>query len=145
WMAAPAIATGNSFILKPSERIPSASLILARLWRQAGLPDGVFNVLQGDKEAVNGLLTHADVDGVSFIGSTPIARLVHETASTHHKRVQALGGAKNHAVIVSDADLEQAANNLATAAFGSAGQRCMAISVGVVVDDVADEVVDKVV
>ncbi|SDH81915.1 methylmalonate-semialdehyde dehydrogenase [acylating] [Arthrobacter subterraneus] len=144
WMAPVAIATGNAFILKPSERDPSASLLLAELWKEAGLPDGVFNVLHGDKEAVDGLLTHPDVDGVSFVGSTPIAKYVHETAIAHGKRVQALGGAKNHAVILPDGDLDLAADHLTAAAFGSAGQRCMAISVAVAVGEAADLLVRKV-
>lgn len=144
WMAPVAIATGNAFILKPSERDPSASLFLAKLWKEAGLPDGVFSVLQGDKEAVDGLLTHPDVAGISFVGSTPIAKYVHETATAHGKRVQALGGAKNHAVVLADADMDLAADHLNAAAFGSAGQRCMAISVAVAVGDAADVLVDKV-
>lgn len=143
WMAPLAIATGNAFILKPSERDPSASLMLAELWQEAGLPDGVFNVLQGDKLAVDGLLTHPDVDGVSFVGSTPIARYIHETATAHGKRVQALGGAKNHAVVLPDADIDMAADLLNTAAFGAAGERCMAISVAVAVGEAADVLADK--
>ena len=144
WMAPMAIATGNAFILKPSERDPSASMLLAKLWKQAGLPDGVFQVLHGDKETVDGLLTHPDVDGISFVGSTPIAQYVHETATEHGKRVQALGGAKNHAIVMPDADLDNAADHLAAAAFGSAGERCMAISVAVAVGDAADLLVKKV-
>ena len=144
WMAPMAIATGNAFILKPSERDPSASMLLAKLWKQAGLPDGVFQVLHGDKETVDGLLTHPDVDGISFVGSTPIAQYVHETATKHGKRVQALGGAKNHAIVMPDADLDNAADHLAAAAFGSAGERCMAISVAVAVGDAADLIVKKV-
>ena len=144
WMAPMAIATGNAFILKPSERDPSASMLLAKLWKQAGLPDGVFQVLHGDKETVDGLLTHPDVDGISFVGSTPIAKYVHETATAHGKRVQALGGAKNHAIILPDADLDNAADHLAAAAFGSAGERCMAISVAVAVGEAADLLVKKV-
>jgi malonate-semialdehyde dehydrogenase (acetylating) / methylmalonate-semialdehyde dehydrogenase len=143
WMAPVAIVAGNAFILKPSERDPSASLFLARLWKQAGLPDGVFNVLQGDKEAVDGLLTHPDVDGISFVGSTPIARHVYETGTQHGKRVQALGGAKNHAVVMPDADMDLAADHINAAAFGSAGQRCMAISVAVAVGDAAEGLVAK--
>lgn len=143
WMAPLAIATGNAFILKPSERDPSAPLMLAELWQEAGLPDGVFNVLQGDKLAVDGLLMHPDVDGVSFVGSTPIAKYVHETATAHGKRVQALGGAKNHAVVLPDADIDMAADLLNTAAFGSAGERCMAISVAVAVGEAADVLADK--
>jgi malonate-semialdehyde dehydrogenase (acetylating)/methylmalonate-semialdehyde dehydrogenase len=144
WMAPMAIATGNAFILKPSERDPSASLLIARLWKEAGLPDGVFQVLHGDKETVDGLLTHPDIDGISFVGSTPIAQYVHETATAHGKRVQALGGAKNHAIILPDADLDNAADHLAAAAFGSAGERCMAISVAVAVGEAADLLVKKV-
>jgi len=143
WMAPVAIATGNAFILKPSERDPSASLLIAELFKQAGLPDGVFQVLHGGKETVDGLLTHPDVDGISFVGSTPIAKYVHETASKHGKRVQALGGAKNHAVVMPDADMDLAADHINAAAFGSAGQRCMAISVAVAVGDAADALVDK--
>src|SRR3954465_3543393 len=142
WMAPMAIATGNAFILKPSERDPSASMLLARLWKAAGLPDGVFSVLQGDKVAVDGLLTHPDIAAVSFVGSTPIARHVHATATAHGKRVQALGGAKNHAVVLADADLDLAATHLTGAAFGAAGERCMAISVAVVVDEVADALLE---
>lgn len=144
WMAPMAIATGNAFILKPSERDPSASLLLARLWKDAGLPDGVFQVLHGDKETVDGLLTHPDIDGISFVGSTPVAHYVHETATAHGKRVQALGGAKNHAIVLPDADLDNAADHLSAAAFGSAGERCMAISVAVAVGDAADLLVEKV-
>ncbi|MEA5454132.1 CoA-acylating methylmalonate-semialdehyde dehydrogenase [Sinomonas sp. JGH33] len=144
WMAPVAIATGNTFILKPSERDPSPSMLLAKLWKQAGLPDGVFQVLHGGKETVDGLLTHPDVDAVSFVGSTPIAKYVQATATAHGKRVQALGGAKNHAIILPDADLDNAADHLASAAFGSAGERCMAISVAVAVGSVADELVAKV-
>jgi malonate-semialdehyde dehydrogenase (acetylating)/methylmalonate-semialdehyde dehydrogenase len=144
WMAPMAIATGNAFILKPSERDPSASMLLARLWKDAGLPDGVFQVLHGDKETVTGLLTHPGIDGISFVGSTPIAQYVHETATAHGKRVQALGGAKNHAIVLPDADLESAAAHLSAAAFGSAGERCMAISVAVAVGDAADQLVKNV-
>ena len=144
WMCPMAIATGNAFVLKPSERDPSASLLLARLWKQAGLPDGVFQVLHGDKEIVDGLLTHELVDGVSFVGSTPIAQHVHATATAHGKRVQALGGAKNHAVVLPDADLDLAADHLSAAAFGSAGERCMAISVAVAVGEASDTLVEKV-
>ncbi|MDJ0318283.1 CoA-acylating methylmalonate-semialdehyde dehydrogenase [Arthrobacter antibioticus] len=144
WMCPIAIAAGNAFILKPSERDPSAAMLLAKLWTEAGLPDGVFQVLHGDKETVDGLLTHPDVDAISFVGSTPIAKYVHETATAHGKRVQALGGAKNHAIILPDADLDNAADHLSTAAFGSAGERCMAISVAVAVGDAADALVAKV-
>jgi malonate-semialdehyde dehydrogenase (acetylating)/methylmalonate-semialdehyde dehydrogenase len=141
WMHPIAIATGNTFILKPSERDPSASLILAELWQRAGLPDGVFNVVQGDKTAVDALLDHPAVAAISFVGSTPIARYIHERASQQGKRVQALGGAKNHAIVLPDADLEQAASHLVAAAYGSAGERCMAISVAVAVGDVAEPLV----
>lgn len=144
WMAPMAIATGNAFILKPSERDPSAALLIAEYWKQAGLPDGVFQVLHGDKEMVDGLLTHPLVDAVSFVGSTPIAKYVYETGVAHGKRVQALGGAKNHAVVMPDADMDLAADHLSAAAFGSAGERCMAISVAVAVGDAADSVVEKV-
>jgi malonate-semialdehyde dehydrogenase (acetylating)/methylmalonate-semialdehyde dehydrogenase len=141
WMSPMAIATGNAFILKPSERDPSAANVLARLWQQAGLPDGVFSVVHGDKDAVTALIEHPDVAAVSFVGSTPIARSVHAAATAAGKRVQALGGAKNHGVVLADADLEDAADHLTAAAFGSAGERCMALSVAVVADEVADELV----
>ncbi|GEM00160.1 CoA-acylating methylmalonate-semialdehyde dehydrogenase [Cellulomonas terrae] len=143
WMAPMAIATGNAFVLKPSERDPSASLFLARMWKAAGLPDGVFSVVQGDRVAVDALLTHPDVAAVSFVGSTPIAQHVHATATAHGKRVQALGGAKNHAVVLADADLDLAATHLTGAAFGAAGERCMAISVAVVVDEIADALLER--
>jgi malonate-semialdehyde dehydrogenase (acetylating)/methylmalonate-semialdehyde dehydrogenase len=143
WMFPVAIACGNCFVLKPSERDPSASLLLARLLKEAGLPDGVFNVLQGDKVAVESLLAHADVAAVSFVGSTPIAKVIYETGAKHGKRVQALGGAKNHLVVMPDADLDQAVDALIGAAYGSAGERCMAISVGVAVGDVADRLVER--
>lgn len=145
WMAPVAIACGNSFILKPSERDPSASLHLAALWAEAGLPAGVFNVVQGDRVAVDRLLEHPDVQAVSFVGSTPVARHIYETAARHGKRAQALGGAKNHLVVLPDADLDQAADGLIGAAYGSAGERCMAISVAVLVGDIADAVVARVV
>ncbi len=144
WMFPVAIACGNAFILKPSERDPSASLLIAEMWRDAGLPDGVFTVLHGDKEAVDGLLAHPDVRAVSFVGSTPIARYVYETAAAHGKRVQALGGAKNHMVVLPDADLEAAADAAVSAGYGSAGERCMAISVVVAVGRVADELVEAI-
>ena len=144
WMFPVAIACGNTFVLKPSDRDPSASLVLADIWAEAGLPAGVFTVLQGDKEAVDGLLTHPDVRAVSFVGSTPIARYVYETAATNGKRVQALGGAKNHMVVLPDADLEQAADAAVSAGYGSAGERCMAISVVVAVGDVADGLVEQI-
>jgi malonate-semialdehyde dehydrogenase (acetylating) / methylmalonate-semialdehyde dehydrogenase len=141
WFVPVAIACGNAVVLKPSEKDPSASLVLAELWAEAGLPDGVFNVVQGDKEAVDALLEHPAVAAVSFVGSTPIARYVYETGTRHGKRVQALGGAKNHMVVLPDADLEAAADAAVSAGFGSAGERCMAISVLVAVDPVADELV----
>jgi malonate-semialdehyde dehydrogenase (acetylating)/methylmalonate-semialdehyde dehydrogenase len=143
WMHPVAIACGNTFVLKPSERDPSVSNLIAELYAEAGLPDGVFNVLHGDKVAVDGLLTHPDVAAVSFVGSTPIAKYVYETAGAHGKRVQALGGAKNHAVVLPDADLEFAANHLTAAGYGSAGQRCMAISVAVAVGTAADALVER--
>jgi malonate-semialdehyde dehydrogenase (acetylating)/methylmalonate-semialdehyde dehydrogenase len=138
WMFPLAIACGNTFVLKPSERDPSASLILAELLHDAGLPDGVFNVVQGDRTAVGGILDHPGVAAVSFVGSTPIARHVHERASAHGKRVQALGGAKNHAVVLPDADMAYVADQLIGAAFGSAGERCMAVSVAVPVADAVE-------
>ncbi|GAA0953486.1 CoA-acylating methylmalonate-semialdehyde dehydrogenase [Nonomuraea longicatena] len=145
WMFPIAIACGNAFVLKPSEKDPSASLLMARLWQEAGLPDGVFNVVQGDKVAVDRLLTHPDVRAVSFVGSTPIARYVYETGTAHGKRVQALGGAKNHMLVLPDADLDLVADAAVSAGFGSAGERCMAISVVLAVDPVGDELVKKVV
>jgi malonate-semialdehyde dehydrogenase (acetylating)/methylmalonate-semialdehyde dehydrogenase len=144
WMHPIAIATGNTFVLKPSEKDPSVSLMIARLWQEAGLPDGVFNVVHGDKTAVDALLTHPDVAAVSFVGSTPIARYVHDAAAQHGKRVQALGGAKNHMVVLPDADMELAADAAVNAAFGSAGQRCMAISVLVTVGDAADRLLPMI-
>jgi len=144
WMFPIAIATGNTFVLKPSEKDPSASLLLARLWSEAGLPDGVFNVVHGDKVAVDSLLTHPDVSAVSFVGSTPIARYVYETATSNGKRVQALGGAKNHMVVLPDADLDLAADAAVSAGFGSAGERCMAVSAVVAVGGIGDELVAKI-
>lgn len=141
WMFPIALASGNTFVLKPSERDPSCPLRLAELLREAGLPDGVFNVVNGDKDAVDVLLTDARVGAVSFVGSTPIAEYIYRTASAHGKRVQALGGAKNHMVVMPDADLDQAVNALMGAAYGSAGERCMAISVAVAVGDVGDKLV----
>lgn len=138
WMHPVAIACGNAFVLKPSERDPSASLLVASLWSEAGLPDGVFNVVHGDKDAVDALLDHPDVAAVSFVGSTPIARYIHSRASANGKRVQALGGAKNHAVVLPDADLDFASDHLVAAAMGSAGERCMAISAAVAVGGGAD-------
>ena len=143
WMFPVALACGNTFVLKPSERDPSASLFMAELLKQAGLPDGVFNVVQGDKVAVDALLSHPDVKALSFVGSTPIAQYIYETGAHHGKRVQALGGAKNHMVVMPDADLDQAVDALIGAAYGSAGERCMAISVAVLVGDVADRIVPK--
>ena len=144
WMCANAIACGNAFVLKPSEKDPSPSLRLAELWQQAGLPDGVFTVLQGDKEAVDALLTHPDIAAVSFVGSTPIARYVYETGTAQGKRVQALGGAKNHMVVLPDADLDLAADAAVSAAYGAAGERCMAVSVTVAVGDVGDRLVEAI-
>jgi malonate-semialdehyde dehydrogenase (acetylating)/methylmalonate-semialdehyde dehydrogenase len=144
WMCANAIACGNAFVLKPSEKDPSASLRLAELWQEAGLPDGVFTVLQGDKEAVDALLTHPDIAAVSFVGSTPIARYVYETGTAAGKRVQALGGAKNHMVVLPDADLDLAADAAVSAAYGAAGERCMAVSVTVAVGDVGDRLVEAI-
>ncbi|MCR5864960.1 CoA-acylating methylmalonate-semialdehyde dehydrogenase [Aquincola sp. J276] len=141
WMFPVALACGNTFILKPSERDPSPSLFMAELLKQAGLPDGVFNVVQGDKTVVDALLTHPDVKALSFVGSTPIAQYIYETGAHHGKRVQALGGAKNHMVVMPDADIEQTVDALIGAAYGSAGERCMAISVAVLVGDVADQIV----
>jgi malonate-semialdehyde dehydrogenase (acetylating)/methylmalonate-semialdehyde dehydrogenase len=141
WMFANAIACGNAFILKPSEKDPSVSIYLAELLQQAGLPDGVFNVLQGDRTAVDRLLEHPDVKAISFVGSTPVARSVYETGTRHGKRVQALGGAKNHMVVLPDADLDMAADAAVSAGFGSAGERCMAISVVVAVGEVADPLI----
>jgi malonate-semialdehyde dehydrogenase (acetylating) / methylmalonate-semialdehyde dehydrogenase len=144
WMCANAVATGNAFVLKPSEKDPSAALWLAELWKEAGLPDGVFTVLQGDKEAVDGLLEHPDVAAISFVGSTPIARYIYETGTRNGKRVQALGGAKNHMVVLPDADVDMAADAAVSAAYGAAGERCMAVSVTVAVGDVADDLVEAI-
>ncbi len=141
WMFPNALACGNCFILKPSEKDPSASLVLAELIHQAGFPAGVFTVLQGDKVAVDGLLNHPDVKAISFVGSTPIARYIYETGTKNGKRVQALGGAKNHMVVLPDADINMAADAAVSAGFGSAGERCMAISVLVAVDSVADPLI----
>ncbi len=144
WFFPIAIAAGNTVVLKPSEKDPSAANFLAELWSEAGLPDGVFNVVHGDKEAVDALLEHPDVASVSFVGSTPIAKYVYETGTRHGKRVQALGGAKNHMVVLPDADLDLAADAAVNAGFGSAGERCMAISALVVVEPVADALVEKI-
>jgi malonate-semialdehyde dehydrogenase (acetylating)/methylmalonate-semialdehyde dehydrogenase len=144
WMFASAIACGNTFILKPSEKDPSVALFLAELLKQAGVPDGVFNVINGDKVAVDRLLEHPDVSAVSFVGSTPIAKYIYETGTRNGKRVQALGGAKNHMLVLPDADLDMAADAAVSAAYGSAGERCMAISVLLAVDSVADALIKKV-
>jgi malonate-semialdehyde dehydrogenase (acetylating) / methylmalonate-semialdehyde dehydrogenase len=144
WMFPVAIATGNTFILKPSERDPSASMLIAELWAEAGLPDGVFNVVHGDKTAVDALLEHPDVAAVSFVGSTPIARYIYTTGTANGKRVQALGGAKNHAIILPDAAIDYASDHLVAAAFGSAGERCMAISTAVTVGSAGDELIAAV-
>jgi malonate-semialdehyde dehydrogenase (acetylating)/methylmalonate-semialdehyde dehydrogenase len=141
WMWAPAIACGNTFVLKPSEKDPSASVFTAELLQEAGLPDGVFNVVHGDKVAVDALLEHPQVAAVSFVGSTPIARYIYETGTKSGKRVQALGGAKNHMIVLPDADIEMAADAAVSAAYGSAGERCMAVSVVVAVGGVGDELV----
>ena len=144
WFFPIAIAAGNTVVLKPSEKDPTASLWLAQLWKEAGLPDGVFNVLQGDKVAVDELLTNPKIKAISFVGSTPIAQYVYATGTAAGKRVQALGGAKNHAIILPDADLDLAADAMVNAGFGSAGERCMAISVAVAVGDIADDLVAKI-
>ncbi|HYI33502.1 MAG TPA: CoA-acylating methylmalonate-semialdehyde dehydrogenase [Glaciibacter sp.] len=144
WFFPIALAAGNTVILKPSEKDPSAAIWIAALLKEAGLPDGVFTVLHGDKEAVDGLLTHRDVKAISFVGSTPIAQYVYETGTRHGKRVQALGGAKNHMLVLPDADLDLVADSAINAGFGSAGERCMAISVVVAVEPVADELIDKI-
>src|SRR6266702_3372767 len=144
WMFPLAIACGNTFVLKPSEKDPSASLLLASLWAEAGLPDGVFNVVQGDKVAVDAILAHPGIKAVSFVGSTPIARYVYENGTRAGKRVQALGGAKNHMVVLPDADLDLAADAATSAGFGSAGERCMAVSALVAVDPVGDDLVARI-
>ncbi len=144
WMWAPAIACGNTFVLKPSEKDPSASLLVGELLKEAGLPDGVFNVVQGDKVAVDAILEHPGIAAVSFVGSTPIARYVYETGTKHGKRVQALGGAKNHMIVLPDADIDMAADAAVSAGYGSAGERCMAISVVVAVGDAADPLVGAI-
>jgi malonate-semialdehyde dehydrogenase (acetylating) / methylmalonate-semialdehyde dehydrogenase len=144
WMCVNAIACGNTFLLKPSEKDPSASLVLARLWQRAGLPDGVFNVVHGDKEAVERILDHPDIAAVSFVGSTPIARSIYQRGTSNGKRVQALGGAKNHMVVLPDADIDLAADAAVSAAYGAAGERCMAISVAVAVGSAGDSLVDAI-
>jgi malonate-semialdehyde dehydrogenase (acetylating)/methylmalonate-semialdehyde dehydrogenase len=144
WMHPVAIACGNAFVLKPSERDPSGAELIARLWQDAGLPDGVFTVVHGDKEAVDAVLDSPDVDAISFVGSTPIARYIHQRGTANGKRVQALGGAKNHAIVLPDADVDFAAEHLAAAAFGSAGERCMAISAAIAVGEAGDPVVEAV-
>jgi malonate-semialdehyde dehydrogenase (acetylating)/methylmalonate-semialdehyde dehydrogenase len=144
WMWAPALACGNTFVLKPSEKDPSVSMYVAQLLREAGVPDGVFNVVHGDKVAVDALLEHPRLAAVSFVGSTPTARSIYEAGAKHGKRVQALGGAKNHMVVLPDADLDAAADASVTAAYGSAGERCMAVSVVVAVGDAADRLVDAI-
>jgi malonate-semialdehyde dehydrogenase (acetylating)/methylmalonate-semialdehyde dehydrogenase len=144
WMFANAIACGNTFVLKPSEKDPGASMLVAELWNEAGLPDGVFNIVQGDKVAVDAILEHPTIAAVSFVGSTPIARYIYETGTRNGKRVQALGGAKNHMVVLPDADIEMAADAAVSAGYGSAGERCMAISVVVAVGDVADPLIEAI-
>ncbi|MEX2009948.1 MAG: CoA-acylating methylmalonate-semialdehyde dehydrogenase, partial [Dongiaceae bacterium] len=143
WMFTMAIACGNSFILKPSERDPSAGLFLAELMKQAGAPDGVFNVVNGDKEAVDALLHHPQVAAISFVGSTPVAEYIYHTGCAENKRVQALGGAKNHMIVLPDADLDQATDALMGSGYGSAGERCMAISVAVAVGEIADPLIER--
>ena len=145
WFFPIAIATGNTVIVKPSEKDPSIANFVAQLWKEAGLPDGVFNVVHGDKEAVDALLTHPDVQSISFVGSTPIAQYIYQTGTAYGKRVQALGGAKNHMVVLPDADLDLAADSAVNAGFGSAGERCMAISALVAVEPVADALIEKIV
>src|ERR671937_2764215 len=144
WMWAPAIACGNTFILKPSEKAPSAPLYVARLLQEAGVPDGVFNVVHGDKVAVDAILEHPKIVAVSFVGSTPIARYVYETGTSHGKRVQALGGAKNHMIVLPDADIDMAADAAVSAGYGSAGERCMAISMVVAVGHAAEPLIEAI-
>jgi malonate-semialdehyde dehydrogenase (acetylating)/methylmalonate-semialdehyde dehydrogenase len=144
WMWAPALACGNTFLLKPSEKDPSASVLTAELLAEAGVPAGVFNVVHGDKVAVDALLEHPDIAAISFVGSTPIAKYVYESATAHGKRCQALGGAKNHMIVLPDADLDMAADAAVSAGYGSAGERCMAVSMVVAVGDVADDLVEKI-
>src|SRR5688572_2521561 len=144
WMFANAIACGNTFILKPSEKDPSASIFIAELLHEAGVPDGVFNVVHGDKVAVDRILEHPSIKAVSFVGSTPIAKYIYETGTRNGKRVQALGGAKNHMIVLPDADIDMAADAAVSAAYGSAGERCMAVSVVVAVGDVGDKIVSAI-
>ena len=144
WMWAPALACGNTFVLKPSEKDPSASILTAELLAEAGVPDGVFNVVHGDKVAVDALLEHPDVAAISFVGSTPIAKYVYETATANGKRCQALGGAKNHMIVLPDADIDMAADAAVSAGYGSAGERCMAVSMVVAVGDVADPLIEAI-
>jgi malonate-semialdehyde dehydrogenase (acetylating)/methylmalonate-semialdehyde dehydrogenase len=144
WMWAPALACGNTFVLKPSEKDPSASVYTAELLKEAGVPDGVFNVVHGDKVAVDAILEHPEIDAVSFVGSTPIARYVYETGTSNGKRVQALGGAKNHMIVLPDADIDMAADAAVSAGYGSAGERCMAVSMLVTVGDAGDELVGAI-
>jgi malonate-semialdehyde dehydrogenase (acetylating) / methylmalonate-semialdehyde dehydrogenase len=144
WFFPIAIAAGNSVIIKPSEKDPSAQNFIAQMWKDAGLPDGVFNVVHGDKEAVDRILTHPDIKAVSFVGSTPIAKYIYETGTANGKRIQALGGAKNHMVVLPDADLDLAADSAVNAGFGSAGERCMAISALVAVGPIADDLISKI-
>src|SRR5690606_33350275 len=144
WMCANAIACGNAFVLKPSEKDPSASLMLAELWQKAGLPDGVVTVVQGEREAVARLLPHPDIAALSFVESTPIARSIYESGTRNGKRVQALGGAKNHMLVLPDADLDLAADAAVSAAYGAAGERCMAVSVVVAVGGIGGTLVDAI-
>ena len=144
WMLSNAIACGNTFVLKPSEKVPSASIFIAQLAKEAGIPDGVLNLVQGDKIAVNRLLDHPDIRAISFVGSTPVARYIYETATRNGKRVQALGGAKNHMLVLPDADVEMAADAAVSAGYGAAGERCMAISVVLAVGGVADPLIDAI-
>ena len=144
WMYPIAIACGNSFILKPSEKDPSCPVMLAELFSEAGLPNGVFNVINGDKRIVDSIISCRDISSVSFVGSTPVAKYIYEQSAKNHKRVQALGGAKNHLIVMPDANLNQVVDGVMGAAFGSAGERCMAVSVAVAVGDIADKLVESV-
>src|SRR5689334_21313171 len=143
WMFPIALVAGNTFILKPSERDPGPTLLVAKLLKEAGLPDGVFNVVHGDKEAVDAILENPEIQAVSFVGSTPIAEYIYHTGTAHNKRVQALGGAKNHMIVMPDADMDQATDALMGAGYGSAGERCMAVSVAVAVGNAADQLIEK--